>query len=153
DKALDAPGLPIGPGATMAREIEANDAVIPREISRGDVPVMQVAPQAVSEDDGRSAAFGDMVDGDAVGRRDACLDRSGCVEPHGQRLAPKCCSSLASRDVHPPSCLRPFSSSGTPRWTIVICVPPSRGSNRTETTVSIPCVCWDIHVCSTARGR
>lgn len=58
----------------MAREIEADDAVIPREISRGDVPVMQVAPQAVNEDDGRPAAFGDVVDRDAVGRGDARLD-------------------------------------------------------------------------------
>ena len=31
----------------MAREIEANDAVIAREIGRGDVPVVQVATEAV----------------------------------------------------------------------------------------------------------
>jgi len=47
DEALDAPGLPPGARATMAREIEANDAVIACEGRRSDVPVVQVAPQAV----------------------------------------------------------------------------------------------------------
>ena len=46
----------------LAREIEANDAVIAHQIRSGDIPVMQVAPQAVNQDDSRPAPLSDVVD-------------------------------------------------------------------------------------------